>query len=78
MRGHIKDLAQECKKNRGTVKLDKKRWVELKSFVTSLRTALTYGLGVWANKEEIKELERIQGKTLKGIYISTANNNIYS
>ena len=44
--------------------------VKSKLFETFMKTAFTYGLEAWANitKEEIKELERKQGKILKWVF----------
>ena len=41
-----------------------------KLFETFLKTAFTYGLEAWAKitKEQIKELDRQQGKILKGVF----------
>ena len=44
--------------------------VKSKLFETFLKTAFTYGLEEWAKitKEQIKELDRKQGKILKGVF----------
>ena len=44
--------------------------VKSKLFETFLKTAFTYGLEAWATitKEQIKELDRKQGKILKGVF----------
>ena len=55
---------------KGGVILKKSCRVKSKLFETFLKTAFTYGLEAWATitKEQIKELDRKQGKILKGVF----------
>ena len=58
------------KEVKGGVILKKSCRVKSKLFETFLKTAFTYGLEAWAKitKEQIKELDRKQGKILKGVF----------
>ena len=58
------------KEVKGGVILKKSCRVKSKLFETFLKTAFTYGLEAWATitKEQIKELDRKQGKILKGVF----------
>ena len=58
------------KEVKGGVILKESCWVKSKLFETFLKTAFTYGLEAWAKitKEQIKELDRKQGKILKGVF----------
>ena len=55
---------------KGGVILKESCRVKSKLFETFLKTAFTYGLEAWAKitKEQIKELDRKQGKILKGVF----------
>ena len=63
---HIKVMASKCVMNQTRKKEIR---VELKLFGTCLMTALTYG---WIHgkirHEEIRKIEKIQGKSLKGYF----------
>ena len=58
------------KEVKGGVILKESCRVKSKLFETFLKTAFTYGLEAWAKitKEQIKELDRQQGKILKGVF----------
>lgn len=58
------------KEVKGGVILKESCRVKSKLFETFLKTAFTYGLEAWAKitKEQIKELDRKQGKILKGVF----------
>ena len=58
------------KEVKGGVILKESCRVKSKLFETLLKTAFTYGLEAWAKitKEQIKELDRKQGKILKGVF----------
>ena len=89
LKGHIEELKQKCEAisreieiigSRNQVGKEEIR-VQLKLFEACFMPALIYGIEAWGciKKEEMKEIERIQGKALKRIFklpVSTAYTGI--